>query len=1236
MLSNFFNRHLVTIRARLILALVLIGLLSGTGFIVVTTIADFGAHQRISIEKLEAVTTLKHAETDYWVKNILTNLTMLFTETNMTGFAEIVSTQSSLSPEFREAYEHIQDDFQHILVRQTPFFDDVFLIDLHGRIVLSTNASQEGTFVNEQDYFREGSQRDFIAVLSPTLTKNTHSFIAAHPIVDQRGRKICVIAGLVKLASLDEIMTEYAGLGETGKTYLVDSNYTMITDSRFAVPHAQPGGTLFINTEGVRATLISQTDDWRLALDYRDVPVIGVYHWLSDLKVVLVAEQDQAEAFSSAFWSLKINFLISSVLLLVSIIVALRIIRDITAPLSDLAKTAAQITEGNLDLVASVERRDEIGAVAQAFNTMTTRLRELIQRLQVQVAELERAQSERDHAEARTRYLASFPQLNPNPVIEVNYAGKITFSNPATQTILKNLGADPHAAHLFMPADINDILNALNQTSPTPFNREVTIKDRVFGEKLAFAAPMNAVRIYAYDITDRRRAEDQLRQLSYAVEQSPASIIVTDIAGDIDYVNPKFTEVTGYAFEEVRGKNPRILRSGKTPPRVYEELWKTITAGKEWHGELLNKKKSGELYWESVSISPINDSHGKLNHYVAVKEDITVRHKMEEALRAARDELDVRVRERTTELENAIKLLKDEIAERKRVEELIRQNVVRSETLTRVATQLNAQLGLETILNAVCEESARALNAPVTTLSLYNPDRDEIAPASSFGLPRDARERLRPIPRAEYEASAKPSGSLNIIPDAQTLQDPRSANWYVEFDIRAATHARLEYDGNLVGVLSIFTTGTARQFDENELALLRGLARQAAQAITNARLYKAESTARQVAETLTVASLALTQSLNLDIVLETLLDSVMRLVPYDSANVMLLDADSQLTVRAMRGYEKWTTSELTRLLKFDARTNPILKDLLTTRQSVLIADTEKHPGWERPVGAEHVRNWLGVPLIAGGNVVGLYSLDKTQPGFFTQAHRAWVEALAAQAAVAIQNAWLFEQLRADRERLELLSRRLVEVQETERRYIARELHDEAGQLLAGLKLGLRVLERESGASKPLVRQVAELRRVVDEVLANLHRLAMHLRPATLDQLGLVAAMREHVEEVSAKYALAIEFETVGMESARLPSTTETALYRIVQEALTNIIRHARATRVQIILERRDDCVRATVDDDGCGFDVQEATQRGRLGLLGMKERVDMLGGKLTVESEPGEGTTLIIEVPNGDSNSDRG
>ena len=141
------------------------------------------------------------------------------------------------------------------------------------------------------------------------------------------------------------------------------------------------------------------------------------------------------------------------------------------------------------------------------------------------------------------------------------------------------------------------------------------------------------------DITELQRTQEKLRKLSRAVEQSPSAVIIVDLDGRIEYVNPKFTQSTGYTLEEVVGRNPRILKSGETSPDEYANLWSTITAGNEWRGVLHNKKKNGELFWEAASISPIRNSEGTITHFLAVKEDITDRRRLENEVKKRNREI---------------------------------------------------------------------------------------------------------------------------------------------------------------------------------------------------------------------------------------------------------------------------------------------------------------------------------------------------------------------------------------------------------------------------------------------------------------------------------------------------------------------------------------------------------------------------------------------------------------------
>jgi two-component system, NarL family, sensor histidine kinase UhpB len=228
--------------------------------------------------------------------------------------------------------------------------------------------------------------------------------------------------------------------------------------------------------------------------------------------------------------------------------------------------------------------------------------------------------------------------------------------------------------------------------------------------------------------------------------------------------------------------------------------------------------------------------------------------------------------------------------------------------------------------------------------------------------------------------------------------------------------------------------------------------------------------------------------------------------------------------------------------------------------------------------------------------------------------------------------------RAEAERLDLF-RRIAEAQEKEQRRIARELHDQVGQTVTGLALGLKGLERKLKAGEVgdiAWRHVQWLQTLANEIGSDIHRAASDLRPAALDDLGLPKALAALASDWSARYEIGVDIHTSGLDN-RLTSEVETLVYRVVQEAVTNVLKHAAAQNVSIVLERRGDRLRVVVEDDGQGFDPQadEATivnpedesGRPRLGLSSIRERLALIGGSMRLESQLGAGTALFIQVP---------
>jgi signal transduction histidine kinase len=212
-----------------------------------------------------------------------------------------------------------------------------------------------------------------------------------------------------------------------------------------------------------------------------------------------------------------------------------------------------------------------------------------------------------------------------------------------------------------------------------------------------------------------------------------------------------------------------------------------------------------------------------------------------------------------------------------------------------------------------------------------------------------------------------------------------------------------------------------------------------------------------------------------------------------------------------------------------------------------------------------------------------------------------------------------------RTRTELLQK-VMTAQEDERKRIARELHDDTGQAITSLMVGMKLVEQVADNPEEVRSRSAELRVLAVRTLESVRQLSRQLRPSILDDAGLVPALRRHISDFARHSGLSVDFQVVGDEARRLPAEIETATYRIVQEALTNVIRHARARNASVVLNLAGDTVSAVVEDDGIGFDPARVDEAS--GILGMRERATLLGGSLTIESGD-TGTTVFAKIPLG-------
>ncbi len=273
--------------------------------------------------------------------------------------------------------------------------------------------------------------------------------------------------------------------------------------------------------------------------------------------------------------------------------------------------------------------------------------------------------------------------------------------------------------------------------------------------------------------------------------------------------------------------------------------------------------------------------------------------------------------------------------------------------------------------------------------------------------------------------------------------------------------------------------------------------------------------------------------------------------------------------------------------------------------------------------------WAVAPAHRGGRTLAVVGVAWDPPRPLGRAHRDLLASLAGLVAVAAENADLLERLRKKEESLQGLLRKTLVAQEEERRRISRELHDETSQVLSALMMNIDLLETQIRAPAPFRARVEAVKALAEEAARNLDKMMLDLRPALLDELGLIAALRWYAAQVTEVWGLPVEF--AAERTGRLPEHVEVAAFRIVQEAVNNAVRHSQAGRIRVRVTTAEGSLRVEVEDDGVGFDFAEVSARARtgeaVGLEGMRERAELAGGVLNVESGPGRGTKVTAEIP---------
>jgi PAS domain S-box-containing protein len=706
------------------------------------------------------------------------------------------------------------------------------------------------------------------------------------------------------------------------------------------------------------------------------------------------------------------------------------------------------------------------------------------------------------------------------------------------------------------------------------------------------------------NITGRKRAEKALKMQAQVLDSMVEGVSISERNGILINFNPAFEIMFGYTHDELLGKHMSVL-FGYAPEenlRRFSEIIVQLRTRGTWFGEISSRKKDGTPFTTYARFNTLETLGEK--YWISVQEDIT---------------------------------------ERKRVEEAEREQRALAEALCDTAAALGSTLHLDEVLDRILANVSHVV--PYDSVSVMLVESGVASIARHQGYPERLHEEFARSLRFTLDDTATlhhmvETGMPLIIPDTQTYPqwvDIPETRW-----IRSYAGVPIRVKGETVGFLNLNSV-TPGFYTPAYAEGLQAFASQVAVAIENARMYEEIKTRRRYLETLLQVNATLRSTLPLNEVLSTITRGTGETLGYVGSLILLPDAmGDRLIVGAAWGGRfletavRFTKKEIKFFnLPLTARENPIARAYLSGEiQSWSKAPERIVVGIEpaiNPKLASLIEKAMAaklaacVPLLVEEKKVGVLVVFSPREQLQDE-ERAMLLGLANQAGLAIASAQLFEEVRAGRERLHTLSRQLVEAQEVERRHIARELHDEIGQDLTGLKLALEI--SALSPAETVKARLDEAKTLIGELVARVRELSLDLRPGMLDDLGLLPALLWHFERYTAQTKIQVNFKCTGLEGQRFPPEVETAAYRIVQEALTNVARHAGVGLAAVRLRASQDTLSVQIKDQGIGFNSEAALASGdSSGLAGMCERAALCGGQLTVESTPGVGTRVVVKLP---------
>jgi PAS domain S-box-containing protein len=915
-----------------------------------------------------------------------------------------------------------------------------------------------------------------------------------------------------------------------------------------------------------------------------------------------------------------------------------------------------------------------------------------VKELRRRLDETEQMHSKATLNDAELDYLASFPQLNPSPVIQVDRMGSVHYSNPAAEALFPDL----RKAGLNHPwlADLEKVAESQEIKSGSPYTREIKVGDSWYVQKIHPVLEGTRLRIYGFDISERKqveqererlrlKAENEKRRLEAVLEALPVGVAVTDIRGNTVRSNKAYGELWGSPRPKVESVDDygayKAWWSETGKPVALEE-WASAQAvqkGQTVIGQFLEIQRfDGSRASVVNSGAPIFDEEGKIAGCAVAIQDITDLWKAEQALRESearttailnsisdgfmtldnnlvvtyfnqeaehllgRKRGDVLGRNLFEAFPEAKKSIFEEkytwavkekkatafetyfgiepyenwydvkvyphehgisvyfrvITDQKRAETAILKAKENFEILAETASRLLATEKPQELVNELCQKVMTYLDCDVFVNYLVDPTRQRLHLNAWSGIPERTAKEIEWLDYGVAVCGCAARDAARIVcENIPMTPDPRT-ELVKSFGIKAYACHPLLCEGQVIGTLS-FGMRTKTAFTEDKLSVMKGVADQVATAMDRTRLIREIEQSRDELE-----KRVLERTKELERAGETLKAERQRF--YDvletlPSYVVLLTPDYHATFANRTFIERFGESHGRRCFEFLFG----LSEPCEKCETYSVLKTMAPHGWEWTGPDGRIYSVFDFPFVDtdGSNLILEMGID------ITEQKRAE------------------EELKKKEEQIRLFASQYIAAQETERRRIAVELHDAIASSLAGIKFRIEKTGEDMKQGLFSVESMKDVSSSLAQTIGEVRRIMADLRPSILDDLGVLPALNWLCREYEKTYSQITIEKQIGLSEGAFPESLKIVMFRISQEALTNIAKHSKASLVNLSIQKAEDRLELAIQDNGHGFQTEEI-ERG-VGLSTMRERAELTGGTFSVESAQGKGTTIRASWP---------